>query len=268
MAAQDDNITLGDIAKKGLGFLNSKLNEVMETNKESQTQALPQSRMQQNSTFCTSCGAQLVGKPKFCPECGNAMHAKDTGEASPTILSQNTNQEVQESTGRTQQYAGVLNKCPNCGEIVDAFDAVCDACGYRIAGRQANSSVQRFHEELTAIEKSRKKKGFWDDDGLTITDKQIITLINTYPVPNNIEEITEFMFMATSNINVELSKQRSTFSKIFGVSQGGTPEKEISDAWVSKMKQIYNKAKLSFSDDPVFGQIQQIYDDKMTQLNM
>lgn len=267
MSNSDEELTFGGIAKKGLGFLNTKLNEAMEASKAAQQQFGGQS--QEAETCCAKCGTIIVGSAKFCPGCGSPMTPDAATSAVPQMPPpQGTHVAVpQGNTQRTQQYAGVINKCPNCGEPIDAFDAVCDACGFRIAGTTASGTVQQFYAELAAIEKTRKKKRFFSTTELDVVDQQKITLINTFPVPNTVGELSEFMFMAAESINVEKSKQRSSFSKFWN-SYEGDPEKAVSDAWVSKMKQIYHKAKLSFSDDPIFRQIEQLYDSKMAELNM
>lgn len=268
--ATDEDISLGSIAKKGLGFLNSKLNEAIEAGKNTQKQGqyAPYLQAQQVTTYCTNCGTNITGTPKFCPECGSAMFTDAQTIPAPTTPPVIPDQSQGGYAERTQQYAGVINKCPNCGEIIDAFDAVCDACGYRIAGRSVTGSTRQFHEELLAIERNRKKHKFFSNETISETDKQIIALINTFPIPNTVEELSEFMFMTSSSISVEYSKKpKNALAKAF-VSYEGTAEKAVSDAWLSKMKQVYNKAKLSFSDDPVFVQIQQVYDEKMAELNM
>ena len=44
--------------------------------------------------------------------------------------------------------------------------------------------------------------------------------------------------------------------------------KVISDAWVAKMQQVYQKAEILFPDDPMFVKIKQIYTDKMVELKL
>lgn len=45
-------------------------------------------------------------------------------------------------------------------------------------------------------------------------------------------------------------------------------EKQISDAWVVKMQQLYKKAKRLFPNDEAFLQIQDIYFSKMKELHI
>lgn len=61
--------------------------------------------------FCTNCGEQIKDGTKFCANCGT-----------PTDVNEHTN-----STRRKSMYEGEIHKCPQCGEIIDAFVTVCPA---------------------------------------------------------------------------------------------------------------------------------------------
>ena len=63
---------------------------------------------------------------------------------------------------------------------------------------------------------------------------------------------------------MKLSKN-TLWSKI---DNSGSSEKEVSDAWIQKMRQAYQKAVISFPNDPVFTHIQKIYYDKMNELRI
>ncbi len=88
------------------------------------------------------------------------------------------------------------------------------------------------------------------------------------PIPNTIDDILEFILLAVSNIDVTLSKKswsnRSSNMQIFAMEM----PKVISDAWVAKMQQVYQKAEILFPDDPMFVKIKQIYTDKMVELKL
>lgn len=45
-------------------------------------------------------------------------------------------------------------------------------------------------------------------------------------------------------------------------------QKTISDAWVAKLQQAYNKALVLFPEDPTFDSIQQVYLDKLRELRI
>ena len=71
-------------------------------------------------------------------------------------------------------------------------------------------------------------------------NKEKAYLIKNYPIPNTKEDIFEFMMAASSNVLRE-------------------EEKEIYEAWLIKLEQTYQKAKILFSGDSDFKKIQQIY---------
>ena len=93
-------------------------------------------------------------------------------------------------------------------------------------------------------------------------------MIKSFPIPNTIEEITEFVILAAGNIDVNLS--RVSLGNKWGRlgNDYKANERGISDAWVGKLQQAYQKAELSFSDIQIFEKIKEIYTKKMTELNM
>ena len=167
---------------------------------------------------------------------------------------------------RQQEYVGKVYKCPNCGNVVGQSDAVCDSCGYHLSGKQAVSSAMDFQQKIMEIEMSRKKTGFWDQRvALNATDKQIVAFIKSYPIPNSIEDIVEFFYLAIGNIDVAKSKK-----SIFNTDgwDGGSRERAISNAWVGKLQQIYKKAELFFPNEPEFAHIKEAYLAMMKELKL
>ncbi|MDO4289732.1 MAG: zinc ribbon domain-containing protein [Eggerthellaceae bacterium] len=242
--------SLGGVLDKGIGELNARITSA--TNNISEQHQTPES-----STFCIQCGAPMPTNARFCPSCGASI--PDVAQDAP--LPHTSHQ-----TTRQTAYSGIVSKCPNCGSTVGSTDAICAECGYQMAGKSASSTLQQFSLQMMEIEQSRNALGAIMGSVLGKSDEvdqRKALFIKTFPVPNTVEELSEFMYMATSNINVSLSKKGlfSTFKQSSG-------EKEISDAWVSKMQQIYRKAEMSFSSHPAFTQIKKLYRSKMTELNM
>ena len=246
-----DNVSLGSLTAKGLGFLSAKLDSAIDKANSSATET--------KGNWCAKCGRRLNAETRYCPSCGEptAQVKLSPPQGMPVVP-----QDSSSLNGRRQAYVGAIQKCPNCGGPVDATDAVCDSCGFHIIGRDACDSVRAFHLELAEIERTRKRRGVFSTEILDATDKRIITLVNTFPIPNTIEDISDFMFMAVHNINVSASK-KTLLNKF-----QETPEKAISDAWVAKTKQVYSKAKMAFPDDPIFAQIEALYLEKMAELKM
>ena len=157
--------------------------------------------------FCMNCGKQLPDGAKFCDGCGTAIG------------------QVANQATRQTAYEGVIHKCPNCGEILEAFAINCPSCGYELRGSSTTNAVQEFATKLNAV----------------TTEYQKANLIRAFPIPNTKEDIFEFMILASSNIDEH-------------------PNKDVFDSWVAKFEQCYEKAKLSFKQEADFIKIQAIYE--------
>lgn len=218
--------------------------------------------------FCSNCGAEIIEGAKFCQECGAPISA----------------QAEQYLGKRQQEYSGKIYKCPNCGEILNSFEATCPACGYELRGAQASNSIQKLAEEINRLEFERalfddgKKKhsllssknlldfiarareNSSENSKVSLTDKRIANLIKTFPVPNTKEDVLEFMILASANIDTNVLDSSSASIK----DQEG--QRLISDAWVSKLEQVYQKAKITFGDTSDFQEIENLYNCRQKQI--
>lgn len=198
--------------------------------------------------FCINCGKQLPNGAKFCGSCGTA-----TGQVS--------------KAGRQIEYEGTIHKCPNCGSIMDAYESVCEICGYEIRDRKASNSIRELAAKIQEIEKTRARtkenrlKTLYFGQSTTDTDKRIISLVSSFPIPNSKEDLYEFIVLSYSNINTDI------------YDTGGNQFKEndarlaISNAWKAKLEQSYQKAKLVFAGDPRLSDIQAMYDTIQKSIN-
>lgn len=126
---------------------------------------------------------------------------------------------------RRTVYEGKIFKCPCCGEIMQSFTGACPVCGYELRGSKVAESVDDFVKKLSAAYSSSQRS----------------LLIRNFPIPNVKEDLIEFLILASTNISNESNT-------------------EIFDAWVVKFEQCYQKAKLMFSADDVFTDIQALYE--------
>ncbi len=192
--------------------------------------------------YCVTCGTKLVDGAKFCQKCGQPV-ANNT----------------QSNTSRRIEYAGKIFKCPNCGEVLHSFVRNCPSCGLELRATKSSSAVREFAQKLEAIEARREYEAptgrfFSSAESLSRiskADEQKISLIQNFNIPNTKEDMLEFMILATSNVNL---KAFDSFDP------PKASEKALTDAWVSKAKQVYEKAKISYGNEQDFQQIQGLYD--------
>ena len=219
--------------------------------------------MQPGGGFCSSCGSAINPGTKFCPVCGNPVDGT-AGSPAPQMAPGNP-------TARQQQFAGMILKCPNCGAQISQTTAICPECGFHITGQAAVSSVQNFANQLMALESKRKGVSLGQVFGVAANpiDTQKLALIQSFPIPNTVDDIQEFIMLAIANIDTKLSKHSimGFFSNNTNTVDGDIAKK-ISDAWVSKMQQAYQKALAAFPDDSAFQRIKKMYTDKMSELNI
>lgn len=198
-------------------------------------------------------------------KCGEAIN-KDSQEADKY------NQKFRRSqTKREIVYEGNIHKCPNCGEVMEAFLTICPSCGHEFRDVSAPSSVRELAEKLESISAQKMPdyeeknsimkmvfgKDFKAEDEAekalerfeSQKNEEKASLISNYPVPNSKEDIMEFMILASSNID---------------------PKKDLDDvvikAWISKLDQVYQRAELSMGNQPDFLQIKSIYDRKKNEI--
>ncbi len=162
-----------------------------------------------------------------CPKCGAELVEGATFcHVCGTPLNQSASK-IQPKTEREKTYTGKVIKCPNCGEVLDAFVSTCPSCGYELREVGNSSAVQEFAALVSNTKSDREK----------------INIIRNFPIPNTKEDILEFSILASTNIN-----------------ENQNLDDEVSDAWFAKLQQAYQKAGLSFKDQPEYNRVENIYE--------
>ena len=211
--------------------------------------------------FCSDCGTKIDDDARFCIKCGK-----------PVDLKKNTVQQVKiqpESAKRNVNFEGELRKCPNCGDPIDAFEYICDKCGYNFTTNRNSTSQERLAAQLSAIDiemqnaiNKNKKKDYWEIRNISEGYKQQkATCINSFSVANSVEEIVSFMMYASGNIDMTClatSIENNTYDK---------GDHQIAEAWIGKMDQMYHVAKVSFPSSPMFAQIEHVYITKKREIS-
>jgi len=221
--------------------------------------------------FCQYCGTKLDPGARFCKNCGKQLDGSSTSGGGYAAPQPQETFSHKQHTERKTVYEGQLHKCPNCGELLDSFRSHCPSCGYEIRDARSSSSVRELAQKLERIEAERmapieeKKslmkmvfgKDFKEEDEVEEAQErfdehkrqQKANLIINFSVPNTREDILEFMILASSNIDVKK-----------GI------DDEVTKAWISKLDQVYEKARLMLGNSPSFSQIKYIYERKKAQI--
>lgn len=181
--------------------------------------------------FCNNCGEKIDDASKFCNFCGAKVENKAATKTS---------------------FDGEVKKCPRCGEVVNAFDIKCGSCGYEFRDTKTSASLEEFSKKLSAIDEARLKRK--DISSLEAMDMKI-TYIGSFAIPNNKEDILEFMIMASSNIKTQ-GVDGKNYKHVAA----------INNAWMAKMEQAYEKAKVSLKAEDEFAQISALYAKKQKEI--
>lgn len=181
--------------------------------------------------FCSKCGCELQENENFCHKCGTQIG-----------LLERNNQTIRETQ---------VNKCPNCGEIVNAFDLICPSCGFEFRNKDNSSQLKEFFNSLNEV-----------NDGSLNSIKKRMLLVQSAPIPNSKEGIIEFMLMASSNIDDSILSKGSCPSEM--KDEEFVNLRLLSQAWISKMEQAYQKAELMLRNDESIIQIKSLYNKKIS----
>ncbi len=182
---------------------------------------------------CSMCGERVDMDAKFCARCGESFEKIKLPEREDTFIPPVPKQSssAAEITGEREQiYDGVVHKCPHCGEILKSFTLVCPACDREIRGVQGARSVMELSRKLEYAN----------------SEAQRTSLIKSFPIPNTKEDIFEFLILASTNFDVSCYVAH-------------LDEEDVSDAWLSKIEQCYQKAKFFFENDD-FLKVKELYD--------
>ena len=240
---------------KFLNFNNNRFNQADDY------KYMSQNRSEGESKFCTNCGNKIESTSNFCAYCGT-----------PVIRKVNNTTYTYPDSPPREECAGTILRCPSCGADLSSFSPICPYCGVHISTSRVNKTVSNLKAELMQLENMRSNKpsllSLYVADPV---DEKKLALIKSFPIPNSIDEILEVEMLACANIDVSLSKNtlyNHCLSSVKTVENKGTISRSLSDAWVLKLQQAYQKAELCFKKDPMFEQAKKIYIEKMKELKI
>lgn len=203
-------------------------------------------------SYCGKCGTQLGDSDKVCPKCG---------------VPRNINRDDTQA----HVFEGALHKCPNCGAPVAGFQIQCAACGYEFRSHSMTNSVRALSARLEQIELYRQNPSMLNQIakmyGLGSYSKASLAkanVISTFAIPNTKEDILEFVLLASSNIIPVVLVGGSSGDSYVTVHDLRIEQ----DAWYTKLEQAYNKAKLTFPNDPLFAEVERVYREKKNEISL
>lgn len=197
--------------------------------------------------YCPNCGSKLVDGDVFCGNCGKRIEAA----AAPCepVFSQAPTEESESPTKETKPKSGIT-RCPACGEIVDKNAVICPSCGFGIRD-VADGSIALLSQKLDLIESKRPQKRKKDEnDTISATDERKISLIRSWPIPTNKDDLIEFAAMASGNCVAPPNDHMYR-----------TAEDALADAWRSKFHQAYAKAEHLFGNSEDFVLLEKLKTD-------
>lgn len=152
-------------------------------------------------------------------------------------------------TKETKPKSGIT-RCPACGEIVDKNAVICPSCGFGIRD-VADGSIALLSQKLDLIESKRPQKRKKDEnDTISATDERKISLIRSWPIPTNKDDLIEFAAMASGNCVAPPNDYMYR-----------TAEDALADAWRSKFDQAYAKAEHLFGNSEDFVLLEKLKTD-------
>lgn len=121
---------------------------------------------EQNVVFCSNCGCKNNADARFCQSCGVLMGTVNrsverfenddiTYQKDKSIEDNPKPEQGQSSTyyERKQEFVGKICKCPNCGEIITSFTAICPACGHEINMQKVSAPFKEFIDLINEYDK-------------------------------------------------------------------------------------------------------------------
>ena len=133
--------------------------------------------------------------------------------------------------------------------------------GIRLAG-----AMEEFRKAYDAIEDGDEKlltslKKFFSFKSTSSKAEKQASLISSFSVPCTKEDLHEFLLLSATHFDPEFLALTEAPDGMFF--DDFNDEMLLQKAWFAKFQQVYEMAKTSFRKDPHFQRFQEIYDQKM-----
>jgi hypothetical protein len=142
--------------------------------------------------------------------------------------------QLESSKPKQREKVGNIKTCPACGASVKSFQFKCEDCGHEFQNTKIDGYINEFKKtieqaisEKHILYKYKVNNVDYEIPNETSKDKAVASLIKSYPLPKNKEDIIELLIYAYSNYESDENQ------KIWGIAI----PKPVKDAWYAKAKQ-------------------------------
>lgn len=230
--------------------------------------------------FCKKCGEEFRDDASFCGNCGT-----------PTGIVTLNASDFKFQTIKKDGEDFEIKRCPSCGQGIPSFVAICPACGNEMSSAKISKTLNNFIYQINQSEKkiaknqnyyssgfmswNLEKKLFWillnivffciplsfylilplfskrTTPSLSLEEKEMVSLIENYPVPNDRSSILETMVYTKEKIDF-ISKETVNRKSYFWIR-----------LWSHKAEGLKEKADILFPEDKVVAEtFREIYLDR------
>lgn len=136
-----------------------------------------------------------------------------------------------------------IDRCPNCGALIESGSPVCKECGFAFNNVGANSSSERLSNLLMDLENRTRRMIASESSGYDENDlaREKASIISNFPIPTDRANLLEFI------ISLESRSQ-------YGLMDSSN-KKTVAKAFKAKREECLVKARLYFESDPQFQRI-------------
>ena len=165
---------------------------------------------------------------------------------------------------------GIVQKCPQCGETIQAGWAACPKCGFAFNIEQKSSIIEELQAQLNQIEKDfqnaqqeREKRNagrsviaeIFAEDDLERSEKKAqvkFTAISSLAISNNRADLLQLLAFAKPKAKKDGPKN--------GLS---AYTEDLSYAYWTLFENCVSMAQISFAEDPAFKQFFNFYEEEI-----
>ena len=109
---------------------------------------------------------------------------------------------------------GNVVKCPSCGAPVESGAVKCAECGYEFTNVKANSTAQKFAEELAKM-KNARGGGFLGTLNGALDMGKTESFIENYPIPNSVDDLSEMLILTKQSANRHGTREQVAYWKLY-----------------------------------------------------